>query len=1104
MCKNRFQRIQRLFFLCAVTGLAFLLYACVLESDSPVIEEREKPGALNLLAEKVIDISGSYAMVSKNDVEFLNIIRDEKTANAFVATNSKKKDKPVRILVENLPGKNRMLLQMSESSKDSYALFPAELNDDGLTLYPMVFINNMKKMGDKEGTWDGELWKKLLAKQGLEGGREGNKISKGTLSAADYKTKVLAAINGMFEAGALGGGIKMLKEEVHRAAKEKEERTNAFVQSCATATPEQLRKALSDGADPNGRNAGGSTPLMAAAYGNKNAETAKILVEAKAEVNARASDNATPLLLAAAGNPNPEMAAYLLKSGADPKATDKNGHTALMQARKNPNAKAMAQTLLAAGIGIDARDSSGKTAFMLAAEDGNLDFAQTLLEAKADINARDSMGRTALLTALQNRNDAAAEFLLKAGADPNIESNSGGSPFALILGNSDLSKEKDKARVFAMLRAGADINATLPHSGDTLLMREAARARTPDLLVELLAFAPDLRRKNSQGRTVFDAFKSNYLIEDKNTLLQWALPKISDPATVEQLVKGGDDVNARNAKGATALMSAARSGRDIAIVNKLLELGADVNARREDGATALMFAAGSGKADVFDALIKAGSDPLAVTQTGGNALMNASLNGNVEIVGKLLAVGADVNSIDKDGWTPLRNAAVNGNAAAARALLKAGADVKGGPYPAFISAAALTGNTEIFDVLLQAGADPKVTLNDGTTALMNAAIFNKHPSTILYLGKLGADVNAKRKDGLTALMLAAWNNPAPETITALLQCGADAKATAKHEYVEKTALHFAAEKSANPQVIKNLVFGGADINAADAKTHVTPLILASSKNQNPVITGVLLDLGADGRIKGGVYEKETAHRVAHYKLKESPVYMRLNDAQYNKPKELSPELRAECDAYQAKLRAVPAVQVAVPASQTAAPSSSVPAQSAPVPAAPVPAPAPQAAASQPAAPAQTPTPAIPQAVQAAQVPAPAPAAASYPPLVLAANGKPKAAAHRVSVAGGAVELALQVLAPGKTIEAVRIDNVGGVSSLWRSDGRDGGAALTVSAGGKKLADGTKPMAFAPGGAEALLSLSLKDNGAFAGKATEFRVTVFFAGGERALCLLGVK
>jgi hypothetical protein len=127
------------------------------------------------------------------------------------------------------------------------------------------------------------------------------------------------------------------------------------------------------------------------------------------------------------------------------------------------------------------------------------------------------------------------------------------------------------------------------------------------------------------------------------------------------------------------------------------------------------------------------------------------------------------------------------------------------------------------------------------------------------------------------------------------------------------------------------------------------------------------------------------------------------------------------------------------------------------------------------------------------------ASAAYPPL--AADGKLKVAAHPVRLENGTVELALQVLAPGKTIEAVRIDNLGGVSSLWRSDGKDDADFLSVSRSGNKQSSGAEAMNLALGDAEALLSLTLKDNGAFAGKTTDFRVTVFFAGGERAMYVL---
>jgi hypothetical protein len=142
--------------------------------------------------------------------------------------------------------------------------------------------------------------------------------------------------------------------------------------------------------------------------------------------------------------------------------------------------------------------------------------------------------------------------------------------------------------------------------------------------------------------------------------------------------------------------------------------------------------------------------------------------------------------------------------------------------------------------------------------------------------------------------------------------------------------------------------------------------------------------------------------------------------------------------------------------------------------------------------------------EAAPPASPAAAApAAYPPLAAAA-GKPKAAAHRVRLENGQVELALQVLAPGKTIEAVRIDNIGGVSCLWRSDGKDQAAPLSVSRAGQNLSDGTQGLGFNAGDAEVLLSLSLQDNGAFAGQATEFRVTVFFANGERAMCSLKIQ
>lgn len=130
--------------------------------------------------------------------------------------------------------------------------------------------------------------------------------------------------------------------------------------------------------------------------------------------------------------------------------------------------------------------------------------------------------------------------------------------------------------------------------------------------------------------------------------------------------------------------------------------------------------------------------------------------------------------------------------------------------------------------------------------------------------------------------------------------------------------------------------------------------------------------------------------------------------------------------------------------------------------------------------------------------------AMYSPLT-AIGGKPIIVAHIVRLESGTVELALQVLASGKTIKAVRIDNLGGVSSLWRSDAEDESATpISVKQGGTSLSSGMESMAFAPGDEEILLSLTFKDNGSFSDKNTDFRVTLFFSDSDRAFCELSAK
>ena len=114
---------------------------------------------------------------------------------------------------------------------------------------------------------------------------------------------------------------------------------------------------------------------------------------------------------------------------------------------------------------------------------------------------------------------------------------------------------------------------------------------------------------------------------------------------VEEAIQAGADVNAKDQKGVTALMNAARWNSDLEVITVLAEAGADVNAKDQKGVTALMNAAGwNSNFEVITVLIKAGADVNAKDQNGETALIFAA-NKNPEAIPVLVDNGADPRDI---------------------------------------------------------------------------------------------------------------------------------------------------------------------------------------------------------------------------------------------------------------------------------------------------------------------------------------------------------------------------------------------------------------------------------------------------------------------------
>ncbi len=151
---------------------------------------------------------------------------------------------------------------------------------------------------------------------------------------------------------------------------------------------------------------------------------------------------------------------------------------------------------------------------------------------------------------------------------------------------------------------------------------------------------------------------------------------------VQSAISRGADVHAREERGFTPLLVAAKDNEDPGVISVLLKAGADIEAVPDGGDykwTALMWAAQSNaNPEVITALLTAGANDRVVDQDGFTPLlMAAEYNGNPEVITRLLKAGEDVDQKDHYGWTPLMEAASrNHSPGVVMALLEAGADAK--------------------------------------------------------------------------------------------------------------------------------------------------------------------------------------------------------------------------------------------------------------------------------------------------------------------------------------------------------------------------------------------------------------------------------------------
>lgn len=495
-----------------------------------------------------------------------------------------------------------------------------------------------------------------------------------------------------------------------------------FMEAINDGNLKLVKHFLEKGADVNGLDDNGFTPLMMAASEDQ-PEIAQLLIDKGAKVNFVNSQGWTALT-EAADEGALATAKVLLNAGADAHLKIKNDASPIRMAASEGHAQIL-QLLIDKGAKLSTI-TEGQPPLHAAAEEGQLEVVKMLLGMNADLSQVDEHGRTALMYAAEEGQLSVVQLLVEKGAKVNQQDKEGRTALAYA------AAERQTEVVRFLLEKGADLS--LRDKNGHSALDHAAEENAGEVVKLFLGTKEGAKQVRENVSILLNASEEG------------ALP------VVRQLKEAGANINAAGENGATPLMAASEEGQE-QVVQYLLSAGVEVNAKNKQGWTALAFAARENQPETIRLLLAKKADLEArctyrsmssygntnnpttiVLYEGATPLMVAIEENAVESIKVLLENGANVNATisksklvipasydwkkantinpndpnsglqpeyNTQGWTPLMEAAENGHETIVKLLLSAGApaDAKTSTGITAVSIAQKAGNTAIVQLL---------------------------------------------------------------------------------------------------------------------------------------------------------------------------------------------------------------------------------------------------------------------------------------------------------------------------------------------------------------------------------------------------------------------
>ncbi|KAM5347846.1 hypothetical protein ACJ41O_007670 [Fusarium nematophilum] len=361
----------------------------------------------------------------------------------------------------------------------------------------------------------------------------------------------------------------------------------AFCQAALRGDVQQMSGFLAQGANINGKNGEGNTPLSCAVLANKE-EAVRFLIGAGADINSK--DLKLPPLFLAASVGSIDVARFLVKQGAN----------------------------------VNQKSWSGQSYFVDVCASENLEGIRLLLENGAKASTTNLSGRPMIAQAVKKGNVDLVRLLLQFGASPNSGDITGASLLALAAGQDRMDM------VNLLLENGS--NASGKNLSGLSVLAEAIAKRKLDLAQVLL--------ENGANANVKDLVNHPILVI---AIRDGKLSEADRVRAVRMLLDHGASPNVSDGtRGVAAICHVMETG-STELVRMMLDAGAKTKKKMSGGETLLLYAIDHGKSDQAKMLLEHGADPNATDKKGRTPLMQAISRRDVHLIKLLKAHDADVN-----------------------------------------------------------------------------------------------------------------------------------------------------------------------------------------------------------------------------------------------------------------------------------------------------------------------------------------------------------------------------------------------------------------------------------------------------------------------------